>query len=101
MQAITLSSKNKFKIVQQSDSVTFLSWVLNALHNHLCKKIKGREESIISDSFQGELLVETFTIIKDDTNYSEDAIIEEIEGTRYIYQSKTVNFLYIIINLVI
>lgn len=38
MQAITLASSNKFKIVEQSDSINFLSWFFNVIDTYLTKK---------------------------------------------------------------
>jgi U4/U6.U5 tri-snRNP-associated protein 2 len=43
MQAVTLASANKFKIVEQSDSINFLSWFFNSIHEHLLKKDKFKK----------------------------------------------------------
>jgi len=71
LQAISLASKGQFKIVQQSDSINFLSWFFNTLHEYLSKKYNKKSSKslvkigIISKSFQGKILVETFTHIKE------------------------------------
>jgi U4/U6.U5 tri-snRNP-associated protein 2 len=74
LQAISLASKAQFKIVKQSDSINFLSWFFNTLHDYLANK-SGTNSStysnnlgIISKSFQGKILIETFTHIKEHGN---------------------------------
>lgn len=51
MQAVMLASKKKFKIESQSDTVEFLSWLLNTLHFDLTGG-KPRKRSVIHDSLQ-------------------------------------------------
>jgi U4/U6.U5 tri-snRNP-associated protein 2 len=107
MQSITLASNNKFKIVEQSDAINFLSWFLNTAHEYLLKKNKKNNSgksvnsTIISDCFQGRLLIETFTILKESDlekiTYL-DKIIEE-DGVKYKYESKEQNFYYLTLDL--
>jgi U4/U6.U5 tri-snRNP-associated protein 2 len=89
MQAITLASNKTFKIIQQSDAINFLSWFLNILHSYLSKKYNTKE-SIVTKSFQGKLLVETFTMVKD-PNIPEENLIT-IDEIKYTYESKIQNF---------
>ncbi len=91
MQALTLASNNKFKIVEQSDSINFLSWFLNTTHDYLSKKTKNKT-SIISDSFKGKLKIETFTIIKESEKLNYNDIIVEEEGIKYKYECKEQTF---------
>lgn len=90
MQAITLASNKMFKILEQSDSINFLTWFLNTVHNYLSKKYKSKE-TIISKSFQGKLIIETFTEVKRDNQKSGENYIE-IDGIYYTYESKIQNF---------
>lgn len=92
MQAITLASNNKFKIVEQSDSINFLSWFLNTIHDYLCKK-NNTNKSIISESFQGKLLIETFTRLKEDDKVGFNESIVELDEVTYKYEKKIQNFL--------
>lgn len=107
MQSITLASCNKFKIVEQNDSINFLSWFLNTTNEFLIKKNKKNtceksiNSTIISDCFQGRLLIEIFTILKESDmekiTYL-DRIIEE-DGVKYKYESKEQNFYYLTLDL--
>jgi U4/U6.U5 tri-snRNP-associated protein 2 len=90
MQAITLASNSKFKIIEQSDSINFLSWLLNTLHDYFVKKYKKRQ-TIISKTFQGELLIETFTQIKESDTYEGKQVVE-MDGFRYFYEQKIQHF---------
>ncbi len=92
MQAITLASKNKFKIVEQSDSINLLSWLLNTMHEYFCRK-NNTSKSIISETFQGKLLLETFTLLKDGEKTGMNDKIVDIHGSRYKYESKEQKFL--------
>ena len=93
MQAITLASNKKFKIIEQSDSINFLSWLLNTMHAYLCKKYK-KKSSIISKSFQGELIIETFTQYKDKESEDNNPNLVELDGEIYKYEKTYQNFLY-------
>jgi U4/U6.U5 tri-snRNP-associated protein 2 len=92
MQAITLASNKKFKIIEQSDTINFLSWLLNTIHAYLCKKYK-KKSSIISKSFQGELITETFTQYKNKGNEDNNPNIVELDGEVYKYEKTYQNFL--------
>jgi U4/U6.U5 tri-snRNP-associated protein 2 len=89
MQAITLASNGKYKIIEQSDSINFVSWLLNTLHDYLCKKNKTKK-SIISNTFQGELIVENLALYKEQEDRND---IIELEGLRYIYSKQVQKFL--------
>ncbi|KDD75219.1 ubiquitin carboxyl-terminal hydrolase [Helicosporidium sp. ATCC 50920] len=58
MQAVQESSDKRFLIEKPADCAAFFSWLLNALH---CDLVKGRRKqpSVITQTFQGELLVTT------------------------------------------
>ena len=94
MQAITLASNGKFKIIEQSDSINFLSWILNTIHNYLCKKFK-KKTSIISEAFQGELIVEKFTLYKEKENEDRNLQLIEMDGMIYKYEKTFQQFLYL------
>jgi len=129
MQAITLASSNKFKIVEQSDSINFLSWFFNSIHEYLTKKnnsikcklfnhinlciitylLSGKKTylkikiylkfiililAIISETFQGKLLVETFTKVKgSNINELDNCSYVDIDGFVYKYEQKVQKFL--------
>ena len=110
MQAITLASNSKFKIVEQSDSINFLSWLLNTVHEYLLKKNKSKlnsldvnhnktnitkfsNHSIISETFQGKLLVETFQSIKETDKIGVNDKVVEIDEILYKYEAKEQTFL--------
>ncbi|MEN2496813.1 MAG: U4/U6.U5 tri-snRNP-associated protein 2, variant 2 [Marteilia pararefringens] len=58
MQAIMVSSNNKFSFIRQSESCEFLSWFLNNLNQSL-KKINTlkKDKKLFSNTFQGKLKV--------------------------------------------
>lgn len=91
MQSVSASSNNKFKINEQSDAINFLTWLLNTLNDYLIRKNKSKS-TIISKSFQGKLLVETFTIIKENTIIGINDKIYEENGIKYTYIAKEQNF---------
>jgi len=91
MQIVTTYSNNKFKINEQSDSINFLTWVLNSLNDYLIKKTKTKS-TIIQKSFQGKLLVETFTVIKENTIIGPNDKIYEENGVKFTYVAKEQNF---------
>ncbi len=92
LQAISLASNNKFKIVEQSDTINFLTWFLNTLHDYLCKK-NNKNKSIVSETFQGKLLVETFILLKEGDKTGINETIVELEGVSYKYEVKEQKFL--------
>jgi len=57
LQEISLASRKKFKIGARENPMTFISWLLNALHKDLGGTKK--EPSIVSNCFQGSVLVTT------------------------------------------
>lgn len=63
LQEITNSSKKRFLLTEQNDPIEFLYWFLNTLHISLGGSRKRR--SIIQDTFQGELQIETQTILNE------------------------------------
>eukprot|EP00298_Acanthocystis_sp_HF-20_P026647 c4446_g1_i1.p1 GENE.c4446_g1_i1~~c4446_g1_i1.p1 ORF type:complete len:524 (+),score=197.44 c4446_g1_i1:41-1612(+) len=62
MQIVTVISNGKFKIGNIGDPLDFLSWFLNALHQHLVGA--DQKTSIIHQTFQGQLEVITETLEK-------------------------------------
>ncbi|KAJ3083352.1 hypothetical protein HK102_001116 [Quaeritorhiza haematococci] len=62
LQEISNTSQKKFRLAEQSDPVEFLSWFFNAMHQGLGGTRK-RGSSIIHQIFQGELVVESQTLI--------------------------------------
>jgi hypothetical protein len=61
----------------------------------LCKK-NNCNKSIISETFQGKLIVETFSLLKDSDKPAYKDKIIEMDGIRYRYEIKQQNFLYFI-----
>eukprot|EP00096_Caligus_rogercresseyi_P015416 TRINITY_DN7853_c0_g1_i2.p1 TRINITY_DN7853_c0_g1~~TRINITY_DN7853_c0_g1_i2.p1 ORF type:complete len:498 (+),score=163.45 TRINITY_DN7853_c0_g1_i2:218-1711(+) len=58
LQAVSLASKKTFQFTEQGDSVSFLSWLLNALHMAL-GGTKKRGSSIIYKTFMGSMRIHT------------------------------------------
>jgi hypothetical protein len=59
IQAIAVRSNKKFRIGVQSDPIVFMAWFLNTIHADLGGTQK-KNSSIISQTFQGELVVKVF-----------------------------------------
>lgn len=113
MQAVVDCSSNMFKIIEKSDSILFLSWLLNIINNFENKfnrlisknKINSKLEkkdksgknkvSIVDESFEGQLLIETYTEITE-SNRKEivlyDSVIQELNGKKVVYKSKQQKF---------
>lgn len=51
MQAVILASQKRFKIVEQSDAINFLSWLLNTTHDYFVKKNKVNRSNKINKYF--------------------------------------------------
>lgn len=62
VQEVSRLSKKQFSLGSQSDPILFLSWLLNSLHSGL-GGTKKPASSIIHKVFQGELKVESQSII--------------------------------------
>ena len=77
--------------MQQSDAINFLSWFLNVSHDYLSKNSKNKS-SVISQSFQGRLRIETFTVLKESDKMNIIDKIVEDEGIMYKYELKEQNF---------
>ena len=58
LQAVVLSSKKQFQITEQGDAVSFLSWLLNALHLAL-NGTKKAGSSVVYETFRGEMRIFT------------------------------------------
>lgn len=82
MQVVSTASKKRFRIGQQSESMEFISWLLNTLHLGLAKsyaKIPGvrtkpkgasgsskKGSSVVQDSFQGVVELHVQREVEDD-----------------------------------
>ncbi|KAG6851370.1 hypothetical protein H0H93_005768 [Arthromyces matolae] len=62
LQEVNRASGGKFRLEQQGDPVEFLGWLLNHLHKDLGGS-KRKNSSIIFNTFQGELRVETQQVL--------------------------------------
>lgn len=105
MQSVVNVSNSMFKIVDRSDPIIFLSWILNymskaikRLNNNLNIKEKNENEEtdhIIKENLEGEVLVEVFTEVKnnkDKLQLTGLSNVVEIEGVSYLYTSTKKNF---------
>ena len=113
LQVMSLASKKRFTINKQSDAIVFLSWLLNILNNFFNNKKPKRlalidcndndvtNNNIIEKYFTGTLQVETFTLIKDDTDKSQHKhlTIAHIDGIEYFYTKHTTTFFYLSLDL--
>jgi U4/U6.U5 tri-snRNP-associated protein 2 len=90
LQAVTNASKKKFKITEQSDPFSFLSWLLNALHN----KLKVNKKSIVHKVFKGKLKVTTRKLPPTEKETS-----REIDPDSPEYQEKTAKSQFLILPL--
>lgn len=98
LQAISLASDKKFVINKQSDSILFLSWMMNVLDIFFEKHKKNIGRNLIHDYFKGILQIETFTLIKDENEKNQKAKIKNAkfvknDGLEYFYE-KTKTFFY-------
>ncbi|CAJ0878580.1 3512_t:CDS:10 [Entrophospora sp. SA101] len=71
LQEISNASNKRFKLAEQADPLDFLSWFLNTLHKDLCGTKKS-DSSIIYKIFQGEVKVESQSIITKDNTDEKD-----------------------------
>lgn len=70
LQSISFKSAKKFKIDKQGDSLQFLVWLINSLHQELRDK---NDNSVISDCFRGsiELTYQDIEYVDGKAMYSE------------------------------
>lgn len=85
LQAISHESKKKFQIGKKSDSLAFLSWFLNKLHKELNGN-KKHNSSIISETFQGQVIVHKYEPIKNLTKQFKDEISKDKNLSKNIVQ---------------
>ncbi len=91
MQSINLWSNKRFQIIEQGDSIDFLSWFLHKLH----KQLRGNNDpnsSIIYKSFLGEMKIYTRKIppteldeIQKQLLLATDEYQESVEKTSFLY----------------
>ena len=67
LQAVVLCSRKQFQITEQGDAVSFLSWLLNALHLAL-GGTKKPSSSIIYKTFRGSMRIYTKKIMPTDVD---------------------------------
>ena len=58
IQEVSNESQKRFKLGKQSDPTEFLAWFMNSLNNGM--KLISSEDTIFQETFQGEMIVETF-----------------------------------------
>ncbi|KAI8923126.1 hypothetical protein BC831DRAFT_472634, partial [Entophlyctis helioformis] len=77
IQEIANASQKRFRLGEQCDVSEFLSWFVNTLHRGLIKKRRsGRVRRCMLSAFQGELRVETETVLRRETG-TNDALDQE------------------------
>jgi len=59
MQAVKMISEKQFLIEKKGEVLTFFLWLLNTLHNELRARDERSQQSIITQVFQGKLLIST------------------------------------------
>ncbi|XP_060067142.1 U4/U6.U5 tri-snRNP-associated protein 2-like [Ylistrum balloti] len=62
LQSVVLCSKKKFQITEQGDSLDFMSWFLNALHQAL-NGTRKLSSSIVNKTFRGKMRVYTRKVL--------------------------------------
>lgn len=92
LQAVVLCSKKQFQITEQGDAVSFLSWLLNALHLSL-GGTKKASSSIIYKTFRGEMRIHTKKILPTDVDESKKA--ELLASGEYDWKTTESPFLYL------
>ncbi|KAJ3048675.1 hypothetical protein HK097_010314 [Rhizophlyctis rosea] len=75
LQEISNSSQKRFRLSEQADVIDFLSWFLNALH--LGMGGTRKKSSVIHDIFQGEVKVESQTIIVREDEQGKRKVFDE------------------------
>ncbi|CAJ0823292.1 6972_t:CDS:10 [Entrophospora sp. SA101] len=78
LQEISNASNKRFKLAEQADPLDFLSWFLNTLHKDLCGTKKS-DSSIIYKIFQGEVKVESQSIITKDNTDEKDRQLFDVD----------------------
>ncbi|XP_040573387.1 ubiquitin carboxyl-terminal hydrolase 39 [Lepeophtheirus salmonis] len=97
LQAVSLASKKTFQFTEQGDSISFISWLLNALHMAL-GGTKKPNSSIIYKTFLGGMRIHTRKIKADESGKPEDmSTYSDDDEDDSEYQWKTVEspFLYL------
>jgi len=82
LQEISNASKKKFLLTEQNDPVEFLIWFLNSLHFALGGTRK--KKSIIQETFQGKLQIESQTILSEPEEGKEKFQKEEFQADREV-----------------
>nr|CAG8581258.1 2405_t:CDS:10 [Entrophospora candida] len=95
LQEISNASNKRFKLAEQADPLDFLSWFLNTLHKDLCGTKKS-DSSIIYKIFQGEVKVESQSIITKDNTDEKDRQLFDVD--REISLKRT-QFLFLTLDL--
>eukprot|EP01071_Lankesteria_metandrocarpae_P012880 Lankesteria_metandrocarpae@DN6369_c0_g1_i1.p1 len=62
LQAVGVHSEKKFRIGKREDPVAFFSWLMGKLHPKLRQSTDDPDDSVVHQSFRGEILVKTFRV---------------------------------------
>ena len=94
LQAVVLCSKKNFQITKQGDAVSFLSWLLNALHMAL-GGTKKAGSSVIYKTFRGEMRIRTKKILPTGEDIDEARKEEMLATGEYEWKVQESPFLYL------
>ena len=98
LQAVVLCSKKNFQITKQGDAVSFLSWLLNALHMAL-GGTKKAGSSVIYKTFRGEMRIRTKKILPTGEDIDEARKEEMLATGEYEWKVAESPFLYLTVEL--
>ncbi|GMH68484.1 hypothetical protein TL16_g04943 [Triparma laevis f. inornata] len=85
VQEIVLQSKGKFQIGKQGNVSDFMTWLINMLHRGLLalmdKKSRKKKTTIITESFQGTVVVRSITTQKKDASTENSEFDDSVLST--------------------
>ncbi|KAI8917109.1 hypothetical protein PhCBS80983_g00107 [Powellomyces hirtus] len=88
LQEISNASQKRFRLSQQSDPIDLLTWLLNTMHAGMGGKKKAGS-SLIHQTFQGEVQVDSQTILVREAGNGEDAARKLFDTSREITTKRT------------
>ncbi|TPX72232.1 hypothetical protein SpCBS45565_g00508 [Spizellomyces sp. 'palustris'] len=97
LQEISNASQKKFRLNEQADPTDLISWLLNALHAGMGGKKKAGS-SLIHRTFQGEIRIDSQTIVVKETVEGEEAEKKVFDESREII-SKRSPFMFLTLDL--
>lgn len=64
LQAVGVASEKQFKIGQQKDPLSLLTWLLDRLHKKI--KVKSTQSSVVKSCFEGSIIIQSSNVVGDE-----------------------------------